>query len=88
MTAGGYQVRIVQAARKQLDRLPATDGRRVEAAIQELADNPRPAGCCKLSGEDAWRIRVGMYRVIYEIHDDYLMVVVIRVAHRKDSYRP
>jgi mRNA interferase RelE/StbE len=56
-------------------------------AIRNLSANPRPAGCKKLKGLDAWRIRVGDYRVIYEIHDDVLVVLVIRVAHRGEVYK-
>ena len=53
-----------------------------------LAHDPRPTGVVKLAGdENLWRIRIGNYRVVYEIHDDRLMVLVLRVAHRKDVYR-
>ena len=58
------------------------------AAIDELAQNPRPAGCAKLVGTaNDWRIRVGDYRIIYEIHDTRLIVLVVRVAHRREVYR-
>jgi mRNA interferase RelE/StbE len=56
-------------------------------AIGQLADNPRPVGCKKLKGMSAWRIRVGDYRVVYEIHDDVLVVLVVRVAHRREVYK-
>lgn len=53
-----------------------------------LADDPRPTGVVKLAGDDnLWRIRIGNYRVVYEIYDDQLIVLVLRVAHRKDIYR-
>jgi mRNA interferase RelE/StbE len=55
-------------------------------AISKLANNPRPVGCKKLRGWDAYRIRIGDYRVIYEIHDDVLIVLVVRVAHRREAY--
>jgi len=62
--------------------------KRIDAAIQELAVNPRPPGCAKLqTGENAWRIRIGEYRVIYEVHDKVLVVLVIRVDHRSIVYR-
>jgi len=62
--------------------------RRVDAAILALADNPRPAGCVKLSGlSDLWRIRVGDYRVVYEIRDRQLIVLIVGVAHRREIYR-
>lgn len=57
------------------------------AAIDQLATEPRPAGCIKLSGRAQWRVRVGDYRVLYEIHDDALLVLVIEVGHRRSIYR-
>jgi mRNA interferase RelE/StbE len=56
-------------------------------AIDKLPDNPRPSGCRKLKGADVYRIRVGDYRVVYEIHDDVLIVLVVRVAHRSEVYK-
>jgi len=62
--------------------------RRVDAAILALSDNVRPAGCVKLSGlSDLWRIRVGDYRVVYEIRDRQLIVLIVGVAHRREVYR-
>ncbi|MDZ7724062.1 MAG: type II toxin-antitoxin system RelE/ParE family toxin [candidate division KSB1 bacterium] len=55
--------------------------------IYDLAENPRPPGCQNLSARPAWRIRIGSYRVIYEIHDDQLLVLVITIGHRKDIYK-
>jgi mRNA interferase RelE/StbE len=55
--------------------------------MEALADAPRPQGCSKLTGRDAWRIRVGDYRIIYEIFDDRRVVIVVVVGHRKDAYR-
>jgi len=64
------------------------DRRRIVAGIRLLADNPRPPGCEKLPGEnDRYRIRVDRYRVIYSVGDEELVVVVVRVGHRKDVYR-
>ena len=60
---------------------------RVEAAIDALASNPCPPGCIKLHGEERWHIRVGVYRIIYTIEDDRLIVTVVRVQHRRDVYR-
>jgi mRNA interferase RelE/StbE len=54
--------------------------------LLKLADNPRPHGSLKLQGEDLYRIRVGSYRVIYEIHDAQVLVLVVRIRHRKDAY--
>lgn len=83
-----YRIEITRAAAKQLTRIDTRDRQRIETAIAGLAVVPRPAGCKALVGRDAtWRIRIGDYRVLYEIHDDRLVVVIVRVAHRRDVYR-
>lgn len=82
-----YQVTIERRARKALAQLPEDVYRRIRVAIQSLATNPRPPGCKKLVNRDAWRIRVGDYRVIYEIDDEQLTVLVVDVLHRRESYR-
>ena len=83
-----YQLIIKPSAEKVLDRIPlAARGRLVEA-MQKLREEPRPTGVVKLTGEEAiYRIRVGNYRIVYEIADDKLIVFVLYVAHRKDAYR-
>ncbi len=84
-----YGVILKPSADKAIRRLPVQVQRRIVAAIDALASEPRPAGAVKLQGADEfWRIRVGQYRVIYAIHDDALVVLVVRIAHRKDVYRP
>jgi mRNA interferase RelE/StbE len=84
-----YEIIIKPAAEKSLDKIPHPVRRRIADAMEELRVNPRPAGVLKLVGYDnLWRIRIGDYRVIYEIHDDRLVILVLRVAHRKDVYRP
>jgi len=61
---------------------------RIVGAIDALAANPHPPGCVKLAGEEiVWRVRVGSYRILYEIHEGRLMVLVIRIAHRREVYR-
>jgi mRNA interferase RelE/StbE len=83
-----YKVLVKPSADRALRKLPATVQKRIVVAIAELADDPRPPGAVKLSGEeDLWRIRVGSYRVVYEIRDAMLLVMVLRIAHRKDVYR-
>lgn len=82
-----YAVEMLRSAQKQLTRLPAEDQERILVAMEALADEPRPQGCSKLTGRDAWRIRVGDYRIIYEIFDDRRVVIVVVVGHRKDAYR-
>lgn len=62
--------------------------RRVVDAIDALTANPRPPGCVKLAGDESvWRVRVGSYRILYEIHEGRLVVLVIRIAHRREVYR-
>lgn len=83
-----YLVELLPAALQQLQKPPAGAQRRILAALAALETNPRPRGAVKLSGEEnLWRIRVGDYRIIYEIHDDRLLVLVVRIGHRKDVYR-
>ena len=83
-----YELIIKPTAERSLDRLSQTIRRCIVDALEELRSEPRPAGCLKMAGdENAWRIRVGDYRIVYEIHDGRLLVLVVRVGHRKDVYR-
>ena len=82
-----YEISILRRAQKELAKLPQSDYQRIRNAISNLANNPRPSGCKKLKGRPAWRIRIGDYRVIYEIRDRQLIIVVIDVGHRRDIYR-
>jgi mRNA interferase RelE/StbE len=81
-----YQVFILRSAQKSLAALPKVDYLRVRDAIAALSQHPRPVGCKKLVGRDGWRIRVGVYRVIYEIDDSRKLVTVLHVGHRRDAY--
>lgn len=81
-----YTVRILRRAQKELEALPRSDYDRVRNAIAELATDPRPNGCKKLIDRDGWRIRVGDYRVIYEIDDPAKIVTVLHIGHRSDIY--
>jgi mRNA interferase RelE/StbE len=84
-----YAVIYKPSADKALRQLPEKVQRRIAAATEALAGDPRPPGAVKLHGtEDLWRIRVGQYRVVYTVQDEALIVLVLRVAHRKDVYRP
>jgi mRNA interferase RelE/StbE len=84
-----YELIIKPTAEKSLDKLPRPIRGRIIDAMKELRNNPRPVGVVKLAGDgNLWRIRIGSYRVVYEIHDAKLVVLVLRVAHRKDAYRP
>ena len=82
-----YRVEILRSAQKQLARIERQDHQRLISAILELGGNPRPNGCIKLSGRPAWRIRVGAYRIIYEIQDQKLIVLVVAIGDRKEIYR-
>jgi mRNA interferase RelE/StbE len=83
-----YRILLERGAEKDLSRLSSEIHDRVIAAIQALANNPRPPGCRKLAGsKHDWRIRVGDYRVVYEIADAIRVVRVNRVRHRREVYR-
>ncbi len=82
-----YKIIIEKTARKDIEKIDKVERIPILEAIAELADAPRPHGCKKLKGRTAWRIRVGNYRVIYEIEDDLLVVVVVTARHRKDVYK-
>jgi mRNA interferase RelE/StbE len=82
-----YTVLILRRAQRELQRLPQDDYERVREAMHRLAHNPRPAGCLALTGRAGWRIRVGDYRVIYEIDDVQHTVTILHVGHRRDVYR-
>jgi mRNA interferase RelE/StbE len=81
-----YQLIIDQYAQKQLGKIPPPHFNRIVKAIQGLSKNPRPVGYKKLTGRQGYRIRIGNYRVIYNIEDKILTVFVIDIGHRKDIY--
>jgi mRNA interferase RelE/StbE len=82
-----YAIAILRRAQRELQRLPHENYERVREAIRALAQNPRPPGCLALTGRAGWRIRVGNYRVIYEINDMQHTVTILHVGHRRDVYR-
>ncbi|MEI7835575.1 MAG: type II toxin-antitoxin system RelE/ParE family toxin [Planctomycetota bacterium] len=83
-----YRIEVKPQAVKALAKIPNPHRRRIAKAIDGLARTPRPPGCVKLTGADgAYRIRVGEYRILYEIVDKVLTVYIIRVGHRQDVYR-
>ena len=82
-----YSVLIKPSAAKELERLPDKPRRQIAKKIGALADQQRPTGCEKLTGEDLYRIRLGDYRVVYAIADAELTVLVIRVGNRREVYR-
>ena len=83
-----YQVSILPAALRQLAKLPKAVQKRIQEQIDTLADNPRPHGVKVLEGQQGlYRLRVGDYRVIYQIAAEQLTVLVVRVGHRREIYR-
>jgi len=83
-----YEIEISRTAETQLKKLPEEDQRRVVRAVLALAEEPHPRGSRKLSGyDDVFRIRVGRYRVLYSIFERRLVVIILKIGHRKDIYR-
>ncbi|MEI7939928.1 MAG: type II toxin-antitoxin system RelE/ParE family toxin [Verrucomicrobiota bacterium] len=82
-----YRVILPKSVQKVLDRLPDDVAGRVLARLRGLESNPRPPDVNKLKGRQAWRIRVGDYRILYEIHDRELVVIVVTIGHRREVYR-
>lgn len=82
-----YSVRIKRSAAKELEATPLKDRRRIVTRIERLADDPRPPGSEKLSGEEKYRVRQGNYRIAYEIIDQELIIYVVKIGHRRDVYR-
>jgi mRNA interferase RelE/StbE len=83
-----YAVTLSPAAVRQLRKVDASARRRIEAAIELLADDPRPPAATRLvGGAGEWRVRTGDYRIVYEIHDGQLLVLVLAVGHRREVYR-
>jgi mRNA interferase RelE/StbE len=83
-----YRVELKSSAFDALAKIPQPHRGRIAKKIDQLADNPRPGGAVKLSGAgEFWRIRVGDYRIIYQVRDDVLLVLVLRIGSRGDVYR-
>ncbi len=82
-----FSIEITRKAQKSLAKIPADYQEKIILSIRKLAEEPFPPGSIKLSGRDAWRIRIGTYRVIYEVHQDVLSILVVLVGHRKDIYK-
>lgn len=82
-----YSLFIRKKAQKELAGLSKEDYQHIKEAIYRLSDTPRPDGCRKLKGRDGWRIRVGDYRVIYEIDDNQKSILILHIGHRRDIYR-
>lgn len=82
-----YKLEWRRSTKKDLKRISRGEILKIVAAVETLSDEPRPAGSTKLSGSEfTYRIRIGNYRVIYEIHDEIILIEVVKVGHRKDVY--
>lgn len=82
-----YELAFRRSVAKDLRAIPKRDVARILERIRQLASDPRPPGCEKLSGLDRYRIRQGAYRILYEIEDSSVTVTVVKVAHRREVYR-
>ena len=82
-----YEIVLRKSVRKDLEPIPKRDVRRILAAIAELANDPRPPQSRKLSGSEKYRLRCGVYRVLYEIQNAVLIVCIVKVGHRREVYR-
>ena len=82
-----YELKFKKSVARDLRPFPKQDVKRIMQRIRSLADDPRPAGCEKLSGQERYRLRQGAYRIIYEIEDVRLTVLVVKVGHRREAYR-
>jgi mRNA interferase RelE/StbE len=89
MSGVTYRIEVAPAAVRHLRKLDPPTRRRIQAVIELLATEPRPPGAKRLvGGEGEWRVRTGDYRVVYEIRDDALVLLVLAVGHRREVYRP
>jgi mRNA interferase RelE/StbE len=87
VTSDPYQIRLHPQAARAFQRLQKPIRNRIAAAIDALADDPRPTGTTKLAGRDDYRVRVGDYRIVYAVDDAERLVLIGRIAHRREVYR-
>lgn len=80
-------MRLKKSVAKDLRSIPNQDVKRILKRIDSLCENPRAVGSIKLSGEERYRVRQGVYRIVYEIQDTELIVLVVKVAHRSEVYK-
>jgi mRNA interferase RelE/StbE len=82
-----YKLFFRASVQKDFSSIPKKDLKRILSRIEKLANDPRPPGCEKLTGEERYRLRQGRYRIVYSIQDDELTIWIVKVGHRKDVYR-
>ncbi len=84
---GKFDIEFRKSVEKELKAIAKKDQIRILRRIGELSSDPRPTSCKKLSGQERYRMRQGSYRVLYEIHDDRLVIVIVKIGHRRDIYK-
>ena len=82
-----YKITFKKSVAKDLRSIPTVDVKRILKKVDTLADNPRAEGCVKLSAQERYRVRQGVYRIVYEIRDEVLIVNVVKVDHRSKAYK-
>ena len=82
-----YKIFFKRSVEKDFESIPKKDLKRILDRIKLLAEDPRPAGCEKLTGQERYRVRQGRYRIVYSIQDNELTIWVVKVSHRKNVYR-
>ena len=82
-----YRLTFRKSVTKDLRSIPPNDLSRILKRMEALADDPRPMGSEKLSGQERYRVRQGVYRIVYEIQDEELVILVVKVGHRREVYR-
>jgi mRNA interferase RelE/StbE len=82
-----YKLSFKKSVAKDLRQIPKQHLKRILARIDSLAENPRPEGCVKLTAKEYYRVRLGQYRIVYEIRDNELVIIVIKVGHRSSVYK-
>jgi mRNA interferase RelE/StbE len=82
-----YNIFFKKSVQKDLSSIPKNDLKKILSRIENLGEDPRPAGCEKLTGHERYRLRQGRYRILYSIQDEELTIWIVKVGHRKDVYR-
>jgi mRNA interferase RelE/StbE len=82
-----YKITFKKSVAKDLRGIPSVDVKRILRSIDNLTENPRAEGCVKLSAQERYRVRQGVYRIVYEIREESLIVLVVKVAHRSSVYK-
>jgi mRNA interferase RelE/StbE len=82
-----YRLDYLPSASRSIEKLPRSIQQRIVSRIEALSENPRPPGSVKLKGQNAYRVRVGDYRIVYTIEDQRLVVLIVDVGHRREVYR-